>query len=228
MTKKYLKDLMRKMSVLPTILMVALVGLASCGPDDDPDAVSVSMPSVSLNDTGGSQSIQVTSNTKWTVSGAPGWLMVSPMQGSNNGAFTITAEANKDKSSRNCTLMINAGSASAMVSVYQSGKNSDPADEVTGSFTGTLKPMGYADEPARCYVTITKLSKDAVRLEKLICEEFGLDMNPTNLTVIEESDGRITLRSETTKSVEGSYFQGQLTLSFSNSLATFYFSGTKN
>ncbi|MBR3079504.1 MAG: BACON domain-containing protein [Prevotella sp.] len=228
MTKKYLKDLMKKMSVLPAILIVALVGLASCGPDDDPDAVSVSMTSLTLSTTGGSQSIQVTSNTKWTVSGAPGWLIVSPMQGSNNGAFTVTAEANKDKSSRNCTLMINAGSASAVVSVFQSGKNSEPTDELSGSYTGTLKPMGFADEPARCYVTLTKLSKDAVRLEKLICEQFGLDMEPINLTVKEESDGRITLRSETSKSVEGSYFQGQLTLSFSNSLATFYFSGTKN
>ena len=127
MTKKFLKDFMRKKSVLPTILMVALVGLVSCGPDDDPDAVSVSMPSVTLSATGGSQSIQVTSNTKWTVSGAPGWLVVSPMQGSNNGAFTITAEANKDKASRNCTLMINAGSASAVL--FSSPAPAEPAEQ---------------------------------------------------------------------------------------------------
>lgn len=103
-----------------------------------------------------------------------------------------------------------------------------PVEQVAGSYVGTLKPMGYADEPARCYVTVSKLSSDAVRLEKLICEEFDLDMNPVNLIIKEETDGRITLRSETSKSVEGSYYHGQLTLSFSNSKATFYFSGTKN
>lgn len=213
------------------MLMVATlsVGLTSCGDDDDPDNVSVSMPSVNFGESGGSQSIQVTSNTKWTVSGNPGWLTVSPVQGSNNGVLSLTATANTETGSRNCTLFINAGSASTTISVYQSGKSKlPPADEVSASYTGTLKPMGYSDAPARCYVTLSKLSSDAVRLEKLICEEFGLDMNPVNLNVIEESDSRITLRSETSKSVEGSYYQGQLTLSFSNSLATFYFSGTKN
>ena len=216
---------------LLTTMMVGLlsVGFVSCGGDDDPDEVSVSMPSVNFGESGGSQSVQVLSNTKWTVSGNPGWLTVTPIQGSGNGAFTLVASANTETGSRNCTLFINAGSASATVSVYQPGKTHlPPADEVSASYTGTLKPMGYSDDPARCYVTLSKLSSDAVRLEKLICEQFGLDMDPVNLTVTQENDGRITLRSETSKSVEGSYYQGQLTLSFSNALATFYFSGTKN
>ena len=127
--------------------------------------------------------------------------------------------------------------ASGLVSCSKDDDDSKPTpspvvvaavDQVTGSYTGTLKPVGYNDEPARCYVTMTKLSSDAIRLEKLICEEFSLDMNPVNLRITEESDGRITLRSETSKSIEGSYYQGQLTLSFANSLATFYFSGKKN
>lgn len=97
--------------------------LTACGSDDnEPDEVSVSMPSVNFGESGGSQSIQVMSNTKWTVSGNPGWLTVAPTQGSNNGAFSITANANTEKESRNCVLYINAGSASAMVSVNQSGK----------------------------------------------------------------------------------------------------------
>lgn len=225
MKKYYLLSLL-------TCVMVAMVsmGLSSCSKDEsEPDKVSVSMPTVSIAESGGSQSIQVMSNTSWNVSGAPSWLKVTPLQGSGNGSFSITADANTEKASRNCTLSINAGSASSMVSVYQSGKTKLPAaDEVSASYTGTLKPMGYSDEPARCYVTLSKLSSDAVRIEKLICEEFGLDMNPVNLTVKEEGDGRITLRSETSKSVEGSYYQGQLTLSFSTSSATFYFSGTKN
>lgn len=217
---------------LMTIMMVAMlsVGVTSCSSDDDePDEIAVSMPSVNISESGGSQSIQVLSNTNWTVSGAQSWLTVSPMQGSGNGAITVNANANTDNNSRTCTLYINAGNASATINVYQPGKvKADPATEVSASYTGTLKPMGYADEPARCYVTITRLSNDAVRLSNLICEEFGLDMNAVNLTVKEQTDGRITLQSETSKSVEGTYYQGQLTLSFSNSIATFYFSGVKN
>ena len=122
------------------ISMALIVGfsltLVSCGPDDEPDEVSVSMPSVNFGESGGSQSVQVMSNTKWTVSGNPGWLTVAPMQGSNNGAFTISANANSEKESRNCILYINAGSASAVVSVSQSGKV--PETRVTIKNNSTL------------------------------------------------------------------------------------------
>ena len=105
---------------------------------DDPDEVSVSMPSVNFGENGGSQSIMVTSNTKWTVSGNPGWLTVAPMQGTNNGAFTISANANSEKESRNCILYINAGSASTVVSVSQSGKVPETRVTITNNSTYTL------------------------------------------------------------------------------------------
>ena len=126
---------------LLTTMMVGLlsVGFTSCSKDDpDPDSVSISMSSVNFGESGGSQSIQVTSNTNWTVSGNPSWLTVSPMQGSNNGAFSLTATANTDKNNRNCVLYINAGSASAMVSVNQSGKVPETKVTITNSSTYTL------------------------------------------------------------------------------------------
>ena len=121
--------------------MVLFVGLSltltACG-GDDPDEVSVSMSSVNFSESGGSQSIQVLSNTKWTVSGNPGWLTIAPMQGSSNGAFSITANANSEKNSRSCVLYINAGSASAMVNVYQSGKVPETKVTITNNSTYTL------------------------------------------------------------------------------------------
>ena len=98
---------------------------------------------------------------------------------------------------------------------------------MSGSYVSMLKPIGYSDSPARAYVTLTKLSSDAVRLSCLICEEFGLDMNPVNLKVIMGSDGAYTVSSETKKSIQGTYYEGQLKLTFSNALASFYFSGYK-
>lgn len=113
--------------------------LTACGSDDeDSDEVSVSMSSVNFSESGGSQSIQVISNTKWTISGNPGWLTISPMQGSNNGAFSITANTNTEKSSRNCVLYINAGSVSAMVSVNQSGKVQENKITITNNSTFSL------------------------------------------------------------------------------------------
>ncbi len=122
--------------------MAVFVGLSltisACGGDHDPDEVSVSMPSVNFGENGGSESIMVMSNTKWTVSGNPGWLTVAPMQGSNNGAFTISANPNSEKESRNCILHINAGSASAVVSVSQSGKVPETRVTITNNSTYSL------------------------------------------------------------------------------------------
>lgn len=132
---------MKLKNYLWLISMALFVGLSltltSCG-DDEPDEVSVSMFSVNFGESGGSQSIQVMSNTKWTVSGNPGWLTVAPMQGSNNGAFSITADPNTEKSSRNCVLYINAGDASTTVSVNQSGKVQETKVTVTNNSTYTL------------------------------------------------------------------------------------------
>ena len=216
-------------SAMAIMMVSALsIGFTSCGDDDDPDEVSVGSPMVNLERLGGTQSIQILSNTNWTVSGAQSWLMVSPMSGSKNGTITITANENTERSSRSCTLFISAGSASATITVNQQGKNGPDINDLIGSYTGTLKPMGYSDEPARCYVTITQLSNDAVRISSLICEEFGIDANPVNMLTTINSDGSISLRSETSYAIEGSFYLGQLTLSFTNSVATFYFTGTKN
>ena len=143
MSNNFKITVMKKKDFLWSLLAIMMVGLlsvgfVSCSPDTDPDTVSVSMPSVNFSESGGSQSIQVMSNTKWTVSGNPGWLTVSPMQGSSNGAFSLTATANTDKDSRSCVLYINAGSASATISVNQSGKVAETKVTITNNSTYTL------------------------------------------------------------------------------------------
>lgn len=200
---------------------------AACSSDSDPDAVTVGVPSVNFSTDGGTQSIPIQSNTTWTVSGAQSWLTVSPMQGSNNGSIMINASVNNERSSRSCILYINAGSASTSVMVSQAGKTID--DTVEGNYVGTLKPMGYVDTPAPCYVSVTKLSNSTYRLTSLICETFSINLNSGyNLVAQSSSDGRVSLTSETTYSIEGSYFQGTLTLSFSIGSDNFFFSGVKN
>lgn len=109
------------------------------------------------------------------------------------------------------------------------GKTTDAATVVAGNYAGTLTVIGYADEPARCYVTFTRLAKDAVCMDKLYCEEIGLDMNPVNLTVSDNGDGTYSLNSESSKAISGTYNRGQVTLSFQNKAGyTYFFTGTKN
>ena len=117
-----------------TMVAVMSVGFMGCGSDDssDPDNVSVSQSSANFMESGGSQSISIKSNTNWTVSGAPAWLMVSPVSGSGNGTINLMAQTNTD-AARQATLYINAGSASATVLVSQSGKSVPTGVTVTNN-----------------------------------------------------------------------------------------------
>jgi len=155
-------------SMLAFVMVSVLsVGLLSCGGgDDEPDTVTVSMPSVNFGESGGSQSIQVLSNTKWTVSGNPGWLTVAPTQGSGNGAFSITANTNTESGSRNCTLFINAGSASTVVSVNQQGPTA-PAPSTT---------ITISNNSSRSYMPLYIFFSNS-RGEQIHSEDLG-DLHP--------------------------------------------------
>ena len=105
----------------------------------------------------------------------------------------------------------------------------DAASVIASSYSGTLKPIGFSDAPAACYVTLTRLSSKTIRLDRLLCEKFDVDMDPVNLTIVDNGNGRYTLESETSKSIGGTYYQGQLTLTYQNRLGvTFSFTGSKD
>lgn len=222
-----MKQKNRLLSLL-SIMMVAAIGvvLCSCG-DDDPDEVTVYPPTVTFSAQGGQQSVSIKSNTNWLVSGMIAGVTVAPTSGSGDATITFVANENTDKNVRSGFYTITAGKASTVITFTQSGSVVD--NQLEGSYVGTLKPMGYTDSPAPCYVTITKLAATTYRLSSLICEQFDINLNSGyNLVATTKSDGRIYLNSETSYSIEGSYYQGNLTISFSIGVDTFFFTGVKN
>ena len=66
---------------------------------------------------GGSSPVteNVTSNTTWSVSGAPDWLKASVSTGSGNGSFTVTASPNATGGSRTGTVTVKTTSVSPQV-----------------------------------------------------------------------------------------------------------------
>ena len=223
---------MKKANFLWSLLAILMattmsVGLSSCSSDDEDDEVQVAITQVTMDKNGGTQVVPVTSNTKWTAMSSASWLTVAPMQGSNNGSIMLTAQANTEGQSRSTVVSITAGNASAMIMVSQDGGGGGTTD-IAGNYVGTLKPMCYTDQPAPCYITLTKLSTTTYRMTSLICETFKIDITSgINLIATTQSDGRIQLTTETTYSVEGSYYQGTLTLSLGIGDDNFFFSGTK-
>ena len=115
-----------------------------------------------------------------------------------------------------------------MIMVSQNN-NGGGVTDIAGNYVGTLKPMGYSDQPAPCYITLTKLSSTTFRLASIICETFDINFTSgINMVATTQSDGRIQLTTETSYVVEGSYFQGTLTLSLGIGGDNFFFSGTKD
>lgn len=97
---------------------------------------------------------------------------------------------------------------------------------IAGNYVGTLSALGYADEPQRAYVTLTRRSSDVVSFE-ISCENFDINPDPVNL-IVSDKKGVVTLVSESAYSISGSISNGILNVTFIIGSDTFVFSGKKD
>ena len=111
--------------------LLALVAVVSCSKPsaEDPGTISLSLESLNFSNTAGSKAVAVTSNSDWTVTGAPDWVTVKPTSGTGDQSVHITvqkneAEAGKKASERDATLTfsISSGKATASLVLIQSGE----------------------------------------------------------------------------------------------------------
>ncbi|MBR1575367.1 MAG: BACON domain-containing protein [Bacteroidales bacterium] len=94
------------------------------------------------------RTVQVTSNTIWTVSTEAGWLEISPSSGNGDGSFSISAPDNLGPA-RSATLTVQAGTVTRTVSVSQDA-GFDPAffiDLLQESLQWTTQTVSPAPEP---------------------------------------------------------------------------------
>lgn len=117
----------------------------------------------------------------------------------------------------------------SMVGCSEDDENAvnDNGSLLEGDYVGTLKPMGYSDEPARAYVTLTRRAKDVVSFT-CSCETFDVNTNTVNLTIEDKGNGLMYLTSESTYSVQGTANNGSITISFSLGDVEWFFSGMKD
>lgn len=81
--------------------------------------LSVSPTSLSVGSGAGNSTINVTSNTSWSVTDDQSWIIVSPANGSNNGSFTVSVTANTG-AARSGIVTVTAGTLTQTISVSQS------------------------------------------------------------------------------------------------------------
>jgi endo-1,4-beta-xylanase len=83
--------------------------------------LSVAPAAISLGAAAASSAVAITSNVSWNATDNATWLTVSPMAGTNNGSFTLSAAANPGAASRSGTVTVSGGSLMRTVTVTQSG-----------------------------------------------------------------------------------------------------------
>ena len=135
---------------IPSLVAVVAAMFTGCSDDKDPTYLSeirVSQSYVSLNTSGGSNTINVEATGSWTVSGAPEWLSVSPASGNGNGTITFSAEAAEGRSAEvliSCqgqTQRINVIQGLATVSNATCAEVIAGPDSKTYRVTGTVKSI---------------------------------------------------------------------------------------
>ena len=135
---------------IPSLVAVVAAMFTGCSDDKDPTYLSeirVSQSYVSLNTSGGSNTINVEATGSWTVSGAPEWLTVSPASGNGNGTITFSAEAAEGRSAEvliSCqgqTQRINVIQGIATVSNATCAEVIAGPDSKTYRVTGTVKSI---------------------------------------------------------------------------------------
>jgi len=107
-------------------------GIAFGEADASAGSLSVTPSSLSFSQSGGSQTINVTSNVSWTASSNVAWLTVSPASGVNNGTFQVICQANSGNL-RNGVVTVSGAGITRTISVSQNGTGNTIVVRARGS-----------------------------------------------------------------------------------------------
>ena len=105
--------------IFKAFAMMALVNLAivSCSKDDDepqePGKLGVSENVLEYSAEGGSQSLEVSCTSDWTISGDPTWVTVTPQSGFGTKKVNIKVAENTTGADRECELYVGLDSGAA-------------------------------------------------------------------------------------------------------------------
>ena len=111
-----------KRVLLFLILVIGCSLLASC---EKETILSVDQTSITIPDTGGSQSVSLSTNKPWTASSNQSWCKVSPSSGeeASSSRITINCESNTTYDARNASITFTCAEKTVSVNVSQETNN---------------------------------------------------------------------------------------------------------
>jgi hypothetical protein len=84
------------------------------------DQLSLNTYNINSNSEQSSSTIQLTSNTNWTITNPANWLTISPLNGTGNQILSLNIEANNGNT-RSADLYFSAGSTNKILHIVQNG-----------------------------------------------------------------------------------------------------------
>lgn len=93
----------------------------SVSQDGTPATLTVSPSTITKNENGGSETIDITTSGGWTISSSDSWLTFSSTSGSGNTSVSLSIEANTGSTSRSGTVTITNGLVLQTITVNQAG-----------------------------------------------------------------------------------------------------------
>lgn len=112
------------------VRLLTLIGFSSsftfmacyAPPPEDLDYLEINPASLHFLEEGGTATVNVQSENRWSVFGMPHWMYVTPMEGYQNGNILITISPNESSSARSSILTItNNHNSSSSLLVRQEG-----------------------------------------------------------------------------------------------------------
>ncbi len=101
-----------------SLLAIGLL-VFSCQKNTKETELSLSTRAASFYAEAGEETVSVTSNDSWTVSGGAAWISIAPTSGSGSGSFKISVQANEDFLLRSAEIAVSAGNKVQTVKVSQ-------------------------------------------------------------------------------------------------------------
>jgi hypothetical protein len=121
-TTRYIKLVLANTNVKIRELILYGTNTNTGGGGGTTNTLTISTNTVNFpNTASASSTINVSSNTSWTISSNQSWLSTNVSSGTNNGSFTVSAMANGGTASRTGQLTIQAASLTQIVTVNQAG-----------------------------------------------------------------------------------------------------------
>ena len=111
---------MKNKRCLLFIFLVCSLFINGCSKKQDPLYIELNGNALTFESEGGNQTIMVSSNGEWSVSGETDWCKVSLQSGNRDKTITITALENESYDERKTTLTFRCGTELDMVDVTQS------------------------------------------------------------------------------------------------------------